>query len=241
MNTCETIRNGITDSLVEESELDHRVEEHIRTCDECALEYATSIQIWENLGEIDTTAEVTGFPSAWANVARRPAIAAAIAAVIFGLGIFVGIFANRPNNGPEADVAQLQQKVESLEELMALSLLEQSSASARLEAVSRISGMAEPSAAAVTGLLETAIADPNPNVRLAAIDAARPLLDRPGVYDELSERLEIETSPLVQIALVDLIMENPELARERVRTLLARDDVEEEVRNFVNQKMGSSI
>lgn len=242
MNTCETFRNAMTDVLVEDGELPEVIEHHLGTCDDCVREYALSQKIWNLLPEVDdeslTRLRTSASRPGWWQRHRQQLAAAVIAAIIFASGLAIGF---NSASVDEPDVAELEEKVDSLNELVALSLLEQSSASARLEAVSRISEMENPSTGAVTGLLRAAVTDPNPNVRLAAVEAAAPLVDRPGVYDELAERLEIESSPLVQIALVDLLLEDPEAAPARIEKLLLRDDVEEEVIRFVRQRTGESI
>ena len=89
--------------------------------------------------------------------------------------------------------------------LLALSLLAQDSASARLKGVSlgeRTGGDHEVTQA----LLATLNDDPSVNVRLAAVDALARFADRPAVADGLVESLPRQTSPLVQLALVDAVV-----------------------------------
>lgn len=101
--------------------------------------------------------------------------------------------------------------------------------------------MEEPSPALAAGLIETAVSDENPNVRLAAVEAARPLIARPGVYRELADRLALESAPLVQIALIDVLLEQPAAESSDIERLIDREDIEDEVRSFARQRSGERI
>jgi HEAT repeat protein len=73
--------------------------------------------------------------------------------------------------------------------------------------------------------------DPNVNVRLAAIDALRPSARNEMVRRELLGSLERQTSPLAQIALIDLMVEirNKE-AGETLKELSGETDTNPEVK-----------
>lgn len=95
-----------------------------------------------------------------------------------------------------------------MRQLVALSLLQQQSASDRLRGVSW-SVQLEPADNEVLGaLLQTLNTDSNVNVRLAAVDALKQFTAKSPVKRGLREALLRQDSPLVQIALVDWAVES---------------------------------
>jgi HEAT repeat protein len=103
-------------------------------------------------------------------------------------------------------VAQLTQQVESLKEMMMISLLEKESATERLKAVSLTHDLAGPSEKVTTALLRTLNSDPNTNVRLAALDALQGYTSLAEVRAGLVHSITLQKSPLVQVALAELMV-----------------------------------
>ena len=118
-----------------------------------------------------------------------------------------------------------------MRQMVALSLLQQQSASDRLRGVSW-SYQVEPSDEEVLNALVTTVNhDPNVNVRLATIDALERFASRPDVRRGTIQAVQQQPSALVQIALIDFMVKTNE--RESVPTLqrLAMDpQVNEAVR-----------
>ncbi len=138
------------------------------------------------------------------------------------------------------DVHALREEVRSLGHLVALSLLRNESAADRLQGVSysREAGTGDPRILAA--LLEAANRDPNDNVRLAAIDALRPLLGRSEVRDSLLAGFEGQRSPLVQIAVVDAVAASSSRdAGPALRSLLARPKLDPAVRQRLEANLGA--
>ena len=128
----------------------------------------------------------------------------AIAAVALIIGIGVGLMVNRPaQNGEE--VAILTKEVSGLKEMMMLSMLEKESATDRLKAVSLTEDMDKVSSKVTNALLQTLNKDPNVNVRLAALEALHPYVNDNHVREELIHSITKQDSPLVQVALAELM------------------------------------
>ena len=158
------------------------------------------------------------------------------AALIAGIG--VGVLA-RPQTERRDEVLELRQEVSGLREVLALSLLQQASASARLEGVSVGASVAGGNPEVLRALLETLAADPSPNVRLAAAEVLGERADEPGVQRKLGEALKKEPSPLVQIALADALLSSRDARARRLVEPLADDaEVRQEVRQYVSQRLG---
>jgi len=85
--------------------------------------------------------------------------------------------------------------------------LQQQSASERLRGVDYAYRVEQSDTQVLTALMHAVNHDPNVNVRLAAVDALRKFSRSPAVRNTLGQSLAKQDSPLVQIALIDLIVE----------------------------------
>ncbi len=169
-----------------------------------------------------------------APVWRLVPVAAALL-VGLGLGTLLGV-----RRG--ADVAALRSEVHSLNQRVALSLLDRPSAVDRLRGVSFGGRLQSPDRPVVTALVHTATADPNVNVRLAALDALAPVASEPPVQAALIRALPHQDSPMVQIALVDLLLDHDGArARRAVTTLAGNPAVLPEVRQHARRRLGTSV
>jgi HEAT repeat protein len=140
--------------------------------------------------------------------------AAAAAVLVFGVAI-----GQQMTRTPVADpqLASLREELRDMRHMVTLSLLQQQSASARLKGVSFINQIDQPDSEVTLALLDALMHDPNVNVRLATIDALKRLSTRETVRRGAIEALSRQTSPLVQIALIDFVVEQS--GREAAETL----------------------
>jgi hypothetical protein len=152
----------------------------------------------------------TPFPMLWGlgNWRQLPAAGIVWACLFLICGFLVG---RQYDRGPNAD---LQQKLATLEgelaatrQTVALSMLQQQSASQRLEGVSWTTRLPEPDPKVMGALMHTVRFDNNVDVRLAALDALSRYADRPEVRRELVDVLQTTQSPMVQVALIDLLVD----------------------------------
>jgi hypothetical protein len=126
----------------------------------------------------------------------------ALASVTLIIGISIGYFA-RPSSDPQQ--TQLLSQITDLKEMMMLSLLEKESATDRLKAVSLTNDMNDASSKVTGALLETLNEDENVNVRLAALEALAPYAKNSTVREALIRSIAKQRSPLVQVALAELM------------------------------------
>jgi HEAT repeat protein len=152
----------------------------------------------------------TPAPALWGlgNWRQIPAAAIVWACLFLVCGFLIG---RQYDRGPNAD---LHQKLETLEgelaatrRTVALSMLQQQSASQRLEGVSWSTRLPEPDPKVMSALFHTLRFDNSVDVRLAALDALSRYAGRPEVRRELLDVLEHQQSPMVQIALIDLLVD----------------------------------
>ena len=141
---------------------------------------------------------------------RTPAGAVAWSAALLLLGIFAGnYFANRTvrNSAKPDEMAQLRKQLEQTQQLVVLSMLQQQSASERLQGVSYSQREAQLDPQVTAALLHTLRYDGSVDVRLAALDALSKHSGQPQVRNGVLDALLQQQSPLVQVALIDQLLE----------------------------------
>lgn len=178
--------------------------------------------------------------------AARPRLRLAYGLLVLLVGLGLGLVlagGGAPLGGEgRGELRALRGEVRALNELVTLSLLEAPSASERLQGVSFGSRMERPDREVLAALVAAATRDPNVNVRLAAIEALAPLASRPRVLDPLARALPEQDSPLVQVALVDLLLASDgETARRAAASLLDDEAVHPEVRRHVAERLGRRL
>jgi hypothetical protein len=163
----------------------------------------------EGLGKTGIPARIYQSVSIWLSrlMPRRPAHQFALALVLIVAGLGSGYLLNiRSRSAARSEVASLKQEVDEMRRTVAVSLLKQASPSERLMGVSWSARLERPGDEIIAALLETLDHDRNVNVRLAAVDALYLFYDRPEVKEGLVHSLARQTSPLVQLSLIDLLV-----------------------------------
>ncbi|HEX6199212.1 MAG TPA: HEAT repeat domain-containing protein [Thermoanaerobaculia bacterium] len=178
--------------------------------------------------------------------AGRPRLQLAYGLLVLLVGLGLGLVlagGGAPLGGEgRGELRALRGEVRALNELVTLSLLEAPSASERLQGVSFGSRMERPDREVLAALVAAATQDPNVNVRLAAIEALAPLASQPRVLDPLARALPEQDSPVVQVALVDLLLASDgEAARRAAASLLDDEAVHPEVRRHVAERLGQRL
>ena len=130
----------------------------------------------------------------------------AFASLTLLLGLAVGYILRSPEN-KDAQITEMGQEIHDLKEMMMLSLLEKESATDRLKAVSLTEQMDQASKQVTSALLQTLNSDENVSVRLAALDALRPYSKDGQIREALVRSIAQQKSPLVQVALAELMAE----------------------------------
>lgn len=264
--TCQNIKELFPEFLTGEldQETQERVQNHLASCDSCREELENLSAIWTKLGvvpEEQPSGEVRTrfytmleaykqgmaqerqqsrlkkmfsdvFEHVWP---KRPAFQFSMAVVFLVVGVAAGIFLSSQGQN-EAQLAKLQNEVQDMQQALAISLLDRPSASERLQGVSISSRMNNPNSKTLEALLYTLDNDKNVNVRLAAVDALYLFYDYPGVKEGLLRSLENQPSPLVQVALIDLIVNMRERqAVDALRLLLEDEMLNPDVKQYAER------
>lgn len=137
----------------------------------------------------------------------RPATAFALGLVLLAGGFSVGWYGKGKGNGSQNDLAAVHAELRSMRQLVVLSMLQQQSASERLQGVSWSMKKGTSDPRVLDALLNTLRYDANVDVRLAALRALSNYRDEPLVRAGLLESLQPHQSPLVQVELIELLVE----------------------------------
>ena len=231
---CEDIAQLMPDYLgrnLKDAQL-KTVERHLEECNECREQVA----IWEKLAllpeeqpspmlrsrfeamlhayeqgkweksnlESARRSTATGW-NFWAWM-RAPLAQAAFALIFLAAGFLVGRHISG-DNGNTQELAALHKELSSTRQLVALSLLQQQSAGERLQGITWSTRVGQPDPEILGALLHSLRYDASVDVRLAALDALRHYGDQREVRTGLLDALQTQQSPLVQIALIDLLVD----------------------------------
>jgi len=134
---------------------------------------------------------------------------AAAAVLLVMAGIAIGNWINN-NQQQEKELAELKQQVDENRRVMMAMLENQQSASQRMTGLSVAYEMDKPDDEIVRVLVKTMNEDPNTNVRLAAMDALGKFSSEAAVRNALIKSLSTQKDPIVQIALIQLLVKMKE-------------------------------
>lgn len=139
---------------------------------------------------------------------RMPAMAGVAWACVFLLcGFLIGKSVSKPVDPQGAQIAAMRAELKNTQKLVVLSMLQLQSASERLQAVTLSTQDEQPDPQVLGALLHTVRYDASVDVRLAALDALSKYGARPEVRKGLIESMQDQQSPMVQIALIDLLVD----------------------------------
>jgi len=165
---------------------------------------------------------------------RTPSLSVGWACVLLLAGFLGGRFIDR-DHSQNQELAALRQELHKTSQLVTLSYLQQQSASERLQGVSYSTRMQEADPQVLDALLHTLRYDNSVDVRLAALDALGRYGKRPEVSRGLVDSLESQESPLVQVALIDVLVDLHEAnALEPLRRLRQLPNVDPTVRKHAD-------
>ncbi len=149
-------------------------------------------------------------PMLWGlgNWKQLPAAGIVWACLFMVCGFLIGRQSDRGDSTEvKKQLADLQGELAATRQTVALSMLQQQSASQRLEGVSWSTRLPQPDPKVMGALMHTVRFDNSVDVRLAALDALGRYADRPEVRRELVDVLQTTQSPMVQVALIDLLVD----------------------------------
>jgi hypothetical protein len=148
--------------------------------------------------------------SFWNHPATVSGVVAIAACAVFACGLIVGSRTGAASREQLAsqqhavELAMLREQVDSMRQTVSWSVLQQPDAGDRLRTV-RALAAADDGPAGVIQLLSVLAFDDNGQVRECAVQALHRYADRPSVRTAVARALVRETSPTVQLAMIDLL------------------------------------
>lgn len=131
----------------------------------------------------------------------------------------------------QQQIAALQEKVDSMGQLVGYSLRQQQPAGERLQGVLAVNRLQDPNEQVLTQLIGALALDPSTNVRLTALESLYPHAGKEVVRAGVLASLAREQNPLVQVAMIDfLVAARDGEAVQTFRTLANREDTDRSVR-----------
>ncbi len=146
--------------------------------------------------------------------------------LLFTLGWMLGRGWPDGNTHPAQDrLGKIDQRMESMQQMLMLSLLKQPSASERIKGVSLSYEVGEDQPEIIDALIETLNTDENTNVRLAAANALFTFQELPKVKSALIASLKVQEDPAVQIALINMMIAfKAKEAKETIQEFLEKEE-----------------
>ena len=155
------------------------------------------------------------------------------AILIIGLGIGYTI-----NFKGSTNTQLAQQDAQEVRESLVLTLLEQPSASKRLQAFNETNKFEKVTSIVVEALLKTLNNDSNVNVRLAAIESLIQFANNPLVREGLVKSIIHQDSPIVQVTIAKVMVALQEDgSAEEIKKLLEKDDLNSSVREELEKSV----
>jgi hypothetical protein len=230
----------LIEKLVETGEIDltqleslHKLDEKITHQPDAVPSIEMDHRFYEMLGREKRKATSFTFSLPEWNV-LFPRLALGCALIL--VGFVSGFWIKQPTAGSE--VTQLTLQVAELKEMMMISLLEKESATERLKAVSLTQEITDPSKKVTAALLKTLNADPNVNVRLAALDALQGYVNLADVRVGLVRSIALQESPLVQLALAELMAVIQEKSSvSELKKVLDKKETPKEVKDKIKKSL----
>jgi anti-sigma-K factor RskA len=208
-----------------------RVDEHLSSCEDCRAEMANmksllmklddfemeepsenlkrnfqsmvdSYSLGMNNRKIPWHEAVGNWIESW--WPKRPLIQFVTTVAVLIIGLVTGLNISY-KTGSKNDIAQLKTGMNQLNKVVMTSLLNQSSAADRISGLSKTGQLKNVDNQFYSTLLLLLNSDPNVNVRLAAVNALTNFVDNEYVRRELVISLGLQSSPLVQVSLIDLL------------------------------------
>ena len=161
-------------------------------------------------------------------------VAAAVALLLIGLSVG-GLW--RLNKHHQQQIATLQTEMQLTKKLLMLSMLQENTASDRIQALNKVQASVEAKQFSpqdqrlVEALIHTMNFDPNINVRVKAVEALLLFTSSEKVVEAMIESLELQDNPHVQILLIETLTEvKAKQALSIFKDLLKGENIHEVVR-----------
>ena len=152
------------------------------------------------------------------------------------IGLLIGWWM-LPSQNQKDDIKALSSEIQSMKEMMMLTLIEQPKAHERIRAINLAADLPNADEKVINALITTLNHDENMNVRLASLESLTRYLDRAEVRHALVDALTMQDSPLLLVAMADILVQIQEKSSlETMQNL--KESIDDEI---VKEKLEQSI
>ena len=160
-------------------------------------------------------------------------IAAGFALLITGMVIGLLVSSNQASLSQAED---LKKEITEMKDMLILTKLDQPSASQRIMAANYLEEMTAPDKKILEALINTMNTDKNSNVRMAALNALSKFKEQQLVKDAFVETLSLQTDPIIQISLINILVEiQDKRAVDKMKELLEKNSTNESVKKLAEK------
>jgi hypothetical protein len=259
----------LTDSLDQERRSE--IESHMVGCEDCRKEFETAKKVWNLMGKIQVPQPSDAMRASFntmisdfkkESILKKNPIGArinklyvnwflhslpryAFSIFLISAGLIAGYLLHENKQSTisyNEQIESLSLQVSEMKHLMVLSLLENPSASQRLQAVSYTDEMSNVDLKIIDALFTTLNEDSNVNVRLAALESLVKLSDKPKVREGLVRSISQQESPLMQSAIADVMVKLQEKSSVKsLQELLSKKDLNQMVKINIQKNISKLI
>jgi hypothetical protein len=262
---CEEVQLKMIDYLDKNLDASERleIEKHLETCEKCLDELNESQQVLNLIsnGEMakpDDSLRLNFYHMLHSEMQKseeknqitpsKPLVlwysksvyryAAGVALLICGAFIGILLHSGFSNSYASNELKQLHSEVSDLKKATMFNMLKEESSSARIQAVRYVEDLEKPDQNVIDVLVKTLNTDKNVNVRMAAAYALAKFSDQRIVCDSLVKSLSIQTDPILQVTLINILAEKKEKsALKPIQEIIANRNTLKEVRNVAQNSL----
>ena len=162
---------------------------------------------------------------------RQYRVAAGFALLITGTLIGLLMHGSIKNSYAANELKQLHTEISDLKKASMFTMLQEESSSDRIQAVRYAEDLVNPDQNIIDALVKTLNTDKNVNVRMAAAYALSRFTSQRMVCDSLVKSLSIQTDPILQVTLINILAEKKEKnALRPIQEIIANKSTLKEVR-----------
>jgi len=173
-----------------------------RTSEKLDLNFYRSLEMYKD-GHNGNNSQFKVFLKNLKNLFRNKyALRFAYSLTLLAVGWYIGGWTNQDSG----KLQSMSKEIDQMKQVMMYSMLEQPSATKRIKAISYADEFETVDDKILNAFLDTLNNDPNPNVRLTAVEALSKYSDVQFVRSGLIKSISVQESPLVQVALLDLML-----------------------------------
>lgn len=253
---CEGVEAAMIDYLDNQLNINQRneIEKHLLTCERCMDEVKDFQNILQRMSATemekpDDTLRINFYHMLQSEISRQQTsvkksssslniwaspwtrIAAGVALLIAGAFLGRIIQPNPKTDASTAQLTELRSEVTEMKKMMMFTMLNEESASQRIKAVNYAEEIPNPDLKVINALITTLNKDKNVNVRLAALYSLTRFTDNQFVRDSLVKSLEIQTEPIIQITLMNILTDKKESkAVAPMKKIMSEKNVMKEVK-----------